>query len=178
MQRPATRNSSPANKGTGIGGGYRDLLPHAEEILHRLHSLKAGGEIRFGAYPSAAAWLFPQVVRHLPDTIRLLLREGPSVDLESALIGGDIDLAIRPVHPLVIDESLTHEVLWREPLTPSSRRTTHWQPPNRSVSNSSPTFRSSRSARAAAYVSSSRIWRSRPPVSARSPPGHRMNWST
>ena len=46
MQRPASRNSSPASKGTGIGGGYRHLLPHAEEILRRLHSLKAGGEIR------------------------------------------------------------------------------------------------------------------------------------
>jgi DNA-binding transcriptional LysR family regulator len=39
------------------------------------------------------------------------------VDLEAALVRGDLDLAIRPVHPLVTDESLTHELLWREPLT-------------------------------------------------------------
>jgi DNA-binding transcriptional LysR family regulator len=95
----------------------RALLPRAEEILRSLQSLNGGGEVRFGAYPSAAAWLFPRVVRRLPDGIRLLLVEGPSIDLESALLRGDIDLAIRPVHPLVTDESLVHEVLWREPLT-------------------------------------------------------------
>ncbi|TDD16779.1 LysR family transcriptional regulator, partial [Kribbella turkmenica] len=95
----------------------RALLPRAEEILRLVHSLSAGGEVRFGAYPSAAAWLVPQVVRRLPDNVRLILVEGASVDLESGLIQGDLDLAIRPVHPLVTDESLTHEVLWREPLT-------------------------------------------------------------
>jgi DNA-binding transcriptional LysR family regulator len=95
----------------------RAVLPQAEEILRLVQNLTAGGEVRFGAYPSAAAWLFPQVVRRLPDNIKLLLVEGPSVDLESALVRGDLDLAIRPVHPLVADESLIHEVLWREPLT-------------------------------------------------------------
>jgi len=95
----------------------RTLLPHAEEILNRLQDLSSGGgDVRFGAYPSAAAHLFPQVVRRLPPNITLHLVEGPSVDLESALLRGDIDLAIRPVHPLVADESLEHEVLWREPL--------------------------------------------------------------
>jgi DNA-binding transcriptional LysR family regulator len=95
----------------------RALLPEAEEILRRAQNLSAGGAVRFGAYPSAAAWLFPQVVRRLPDSIRLLLVEGPSLDLEAALVRGDIDLAIRPVHPLVTDESLVHEILWSEPLT-------------------------------------------------------------
>ncbi len=95
----------------------RALVPHAEEILNRLNDLtSAGGEVRFGTYPSAAAWLFPQVVRRLPAEIRLLLVEGPSIDLESGLLRGDLDLAIRPVHPLVASESLEHEVLWREPL--------------------------------------------------------------
>lgn len=95
----------------------RKLLPHAEQILNGLGDLSSGGgQIRFGAYPSAAAYLFPQVVRRLPANITLHLVEGPSVDLESALLRGDIDLAIRPVHPLVADESLEHEVLWREPL--------------------------------------------------------------
>jgi DNA-binding transcriptional LysR family regulator len=95
----------------------RALVPQAEEILRLVQNLSTRGEVRFGAYPSAATWLFPQVVRRLPDNVRLLLVEGPSVDLESALVRGDIDLAIRPVHPLVADESLVHEVLWREPLT-------------------------------------------------------------
>jgi DNA-binding transcriptional LysR family regulator len=85
----------------------RALVPHAEEILQRLTDLSTGrAEVRFGAYPSAAAWLFPRVVRRLPDGIRLLLVEGPSVDLEAALVRGDVDLAIRPVHPLVASEAL------------------------------------------------------------------------
>ena len=95
----------------------RALVPHAEEILNRLNDLtSAGGEVRFGTYPSAAAWLFPQVVRRLPAEIRLHLVEGPSIDLEGALGRGEVDLAIRPVHPLVASESLRHEILWTEPL--------------------------------------------------------------
>ncbi|MEV0290322.1 LysR family transcriptional regulator [Kribbella sp. NPDC050820] len=95
----------------------RALVPYAEMILTRLNDLSSGGaEVRFGTYPSAAAWLFPQVVQRLPAKIRLMLVEGPSIDLESALLRGDIDLAIRPVHPLVAAESLEHEILWREPL--------------------------------------------------------------
>jgi len=61
----------------------RAVLPQAEELLRLVQNLTAGGEVRFGAYPSAAAWLFPRVVRRLPDNIKLLV-EGPSVDLESA----------------------------------------------------------------------------------------------
>jgi DNA-binding transcriptional LysR family regulator len=95
----------------------RALVPHAEEILSRLNDLaSAGGEVRFGTYPSAAAWLFPQVVRRLPAEIRLHLVEGPTIDLEGALGRGEVDLAIRPVHPLVASESLHHEILWTEPL--------------------------------------------------------------
>jgi DNA-binding transcriptional LysR family regulator len=95
----------------------RALLPHAEEILNRLGDLTASrGHVRFGAYPSAAAWLFPQVVQRLPAEVRLHLVEGPSIDLEGALGRADVDLAIRPVHPLVASESLQHEILWTEPL--------------------------------------------------------------
>ena len=103
----------------------RALLPHAEEILTRLGllaDLSTGairGQVRFGAYPSAAAWLFPLVAlrlqREYPE-LRLLLHEGPSIELESALGRGEIDLAIRPVHPLVAAEDLDHELLWKEPL--------------------------------------------------------------
>jgi DNA-binding transcriptional LysR family regulator len=94
----------------------RALLPAAEEILHRLGELSTvRGQVRFGTYPSAAAWLFPQVAVRMPE-VRLLLVEGPSIELERALVQGEIDLAIRPVHPLVVSESLEHRVLWREPL--------------------------------------------------------------
>jgi DNA-binding transcriptional LysR family regulator len=105
----------------------RALLPHAEEMLARLDvfaELSADGDtvrghVRFGAYPSAAAWLFPRVARRLAQDspgVRLLLHEGPSVELESALTAGEVDLAIRPVHPPVVDDRLEHVVLWREPL--------------------------------------------------------------
>jgi len=95
----------------------RALVPHAEEILRRLNDLtSAGGEVRFGTYPSAAAWLFPQVAQRLPAEVRLHLVEGPSIELEDALGRGEVDLAIRPVHPLVASETLDHEVLWTEPL--------------------------------------------------------------
>ena len=70
----------------GLTPEGRALVPHAEEILNRLNDLaSAGGEVRFGTYPSAAAWLFPQVVRRVPAEIRLHLVEGPSIDLEGAL---------------------------------------------------------------------------------------------
>jgi len=100
----------------------RALLPHAEEILTRLDlltDLSTGGQVRFGAYPSVAAWLFPQVALRLQreqPAVHLLLHEGPSIDLEEALNQGEIDLAIRPVHPLVANSELEHELLWREPL--------------------------------------------------------------
>ena len=95
----------------------RALLPYAEDILNRLGDLSAArGHVRFGAYPSAAAWLFPRVAQRVPDQVRLHLVEGPSIDLEGALGRGDVDLAIRPVHPLVASEALEHEILWTEPL--------------------------------------------------------------
>jgi DNA-binding transcriptional LysR family regulator len=112
----------------------RALLPHAEEILQRLNVLadladRGGeavhGEVLLGVYPSAAAYLFPQAVRCLQRThphVRLLLREGPSVALSSALADGDIDLAIRPVLPLVNDDRVASTVLWREPLVAVFRR--------------------------------------------------------
>jgi LysR family hydrogen peroxide-inducible transcriptional activator len=112
----------------------RALLPHAEEILQRLNVLAdltaeggrvVHGEVWLGVYPSAAAYLFPQAVLSLQRThpqVRLVLREGPSIALSSALASGDVDLAIRPVLPLVNDDHVTSFVLWREPLVAVFRR--------------------------------------------------------
>jgi DNA-binding transcriptional LysR family regulator len=103
----------------------RALLPHAEEILHRLNvlaDLTGGairGEVRLGAYPSAAAYLYPLAARALQRAhpqVRLVLREGPSVALSGAVADGDVDLAIRPVLPLINDDRMVSTVLWREPL--------------------------------------------------------------
>ncbi len=105
----------------------RALLPLAQQLLQRLAVLSelgsgtstVRGEVRIGTYPSAAAYLFPLAVRRLQRThpdIRLVLREGASVALGAALVSADIDLAVRPVMPLLSDSRLASRVLWREPL--------------------------------------------------------------
>ncbi|MGP4111357.1 LysR family transcriptional regulator [Streptomyces sp. 4N509B] len=106
----------------------RALLPHAEEILSRLDvfsEVAAGaagvvrGEVRLGMYPSAAAFLYPALVRRLRQaapTVRTTLFEGPTLSLESQLSAGDIDLALRPVLPLARDDRLLNARLWSEPL--------------------------------------------------------------
>ncbi|WUI04142.1 LysR family transcriptional regulator [Spirillospora sp. NBC_00431] len=103
----------------------RGLLPHAEEIIRRLDLLAetaAGsvcGTVRLGCYPSVAAYLYPRAVRALRDThpqVRLVLHEGPSLEIGEQLAGGGVDLAVRPLHPLVNSDEVTSEVLWREPL--------------------------------------------------------------
>ncbi|MEO3868786.1 LysR family transcriptional regulator [Nonomuraea sp. B12E4] len=103
----------------------RALLPHAEEILRRLSVLTeltggvVRGEVRLGAYPSAAAYLYPLAVRALHAThphVRLVLREGPSVALGDDLVEGAFDLAIRPLQPLVGSDEVASQVLWHEPL--------------------------------------------------------------
>ncbi|MER7717634.1 LysR family transcriptional regulator [Streptomyces flaveolus] len=103
----------------------RALLPHAEEILRRLSLLKevaggsASGTVRVGCYPSAAAYLYPLLVRALRTThpgLRVTLHEGPSVELGSRLLSGEVDVAVRPLLPLVNSDRVSSRVLWREPL--------------------------------------------------------------
>ncbi|NEE03672.1 LysR family transcriptional regulator [Phytoactinopolyspora halotolerans] len=106
----------------------RALLPHAEEILVRLGVFadvvaEAGGqprgEVHVGMYPSAAAFLYPDLVRQLrqetPD-VTTVLREGDTLALEQMLAGGEVDVAVRPLLPLVSDDRLHYRRLWREPL--------------------------------------------------------------
>jgi DNA-binding transcriptional LysR family regulator len=106
----------------------RALLPHAEEILSRLQvfSEVAGtepdtvaGQVRVGMYPSAAAALYPALVRQLRQdapAVTTLLREGDTLALESMLIDGDADLVVRPVLPPAREDRLAYQQLWREPL--------------------------------------------------------------
>jgi DNA-binding transcriptional LysR family regulator len=106
----------------------RALLPHAEEVLARLDLLAQmgaatgaapHGQVRLGAYPSAAAFLFAPAVRRLARVhphVSLVLREGESLSLGTLLTDGEIDLAIRPMLPLLSDDRLASAVLWREPL--------------------------------------------------------------
>lgn len=106
----------------------RALLPHAEEILARLHVFAevvaeargvVHGEVRVGMYPSAAAFLYPPLARQLQrdtPTVSAVLREGDTLTLEQMLSSGEIDLAVRPVLPQVRDDKLIHRRLWSEPL--------------------------------------------------------------
>lgn len=112
----------------GLTPEGRALLPHAEEVLFRIDAFSnvaegadgvVRGEVRIGMYPSAAAFLYPRLVRRLRQqapTVHTVLREAPTLALECLLSAGDIDLAVRPVLPLVRDDRLTSQWLWSEPL--------------------------------------------------------------
>ncbi|MEV8565193.1 LysR substrate-binding domain-containing protein [Streptomyces sp. NPDC051322] len=103
----------------------RGLLPQAEEILRRLDrlaeaaSVSMSGTVRIGCYPSVAAYLYPLAVHALRAThplVRLVLQEGSSVELGTRLLSGEVDLAVRPLHPLINSDLVASQVLWREPL--------------------------------------------------------------
>lgn len=118
------RSTHPA----GLTPEGRTLLPHARALLRDLETLcnsasivdgSAHGDVRLGIYPSAAAFLLPEILRTLRGSypgVRLVLREGPTETLDLALYGGDIDLALRPTLPPARGDRLAHNVLWREPL--------------------------------------------------------------
>lgn len=106
----------------------RELLPHARGMLQHLqaagdNAARAGrrvhGKVRLGACPSAAAHLFPflfeQSAQRYPG-VELVLREGTALELEAALLSGEVDLAVRPVLPVPASDALTCRSLWREPL--------------------------------------------------------------
>ncbi|MCL2465495.1 MAG: LysR family transcriptional regulator substrate-binding protein [Micrococcales bacterium] len=105
----------------------RAMLPHAEAFLHQLEFLSQAadslsdvrGTVRVGLYPSVSCWLFPRLlplIGRLYPHVRLVLWEGQSADLSEALITGAIDVAVRPLVPLVGSGRLNYQVLWREPL--------------------------------------------------------------
>jgi DNA-binding transcriptional LysR family regulator len=106
----------------------RALLPHAEAMLSNLRTLcdtaarsdgAPRGEVRVGLYPSAAVYLLPRVLellgKNYPD-VHLTLCEGSTLELEDALLGGGIELAVRPLMPQPRSAKLGHATLWREPL--------------------------------------------------------------
>ncbi|WP_084678036.1 LysR family transcriptional regulator [Actinopolymorpha alba] len=105
----------------------RAALPHAEAVLHHVHELCNGaaadgsvrGDVRLAIYPSAAAFLIPDLLVELRQAhphVKLALREGPTMALDELLLAGEADLAVRPVLPPVGSEKLAHAVLWHEPL--------------------------------------------------------------
>lgn len=106
----------------------RAILPYAQQVLENVQALadaaagadgRVRGEVRLAIYPSASAFLLPELVAQLqsafPD-VKLSLREGPTRALDELLRNGEADLAVRPVLPPVSGGRLVHTVLWREPL--------------------------------------------------------------
>ena len=105
----------------------RSLLPHAETLLGQLEFLSQASEARYGVhgsvslglYPSVSCWLFPRLLatirRTYPD-LGLVLWEGQSVDLGDSLLNGQVDLAVRPLVPVVSSDRLACDVLWQESL--------------------------------------------------------------
>ncbi|MGW1680688.1 LysR family transcriptional regulator [Saccharopolyspora sp. NPDC002376] len=106
----------------------RELLPHARGMLQHLQAAsdnashaaqRVCGKVRLGAYPSAAAHLFPflleQSALRYPG-VELVPWEGTTLELEAALLSGDVDLAVRPVLPAPTSDAFTCRMLWQEPL--------------------------------------------------------------
>ncbi|WP_082944769.1 LysR family transcriptional regulator [Mycobacterium sp. 852013-50091_SCH5140682] len=107
----------------------RRLHPHVQAVLDELTAAQRnlpnaggllGGTVVVGMYPSAAAHCYAEVVRHLKQTqpgVEVLLWEGATLELDAALVAGDIDLAIRPSLPTPEHvDRLGCEMLWSEPL--------------------------------------------------------------
>lgn len=106
----------------------RALLPHAQAMLTNLRTLcttaarsdgTPRGEVCVGIYPSASVYLLPRTLsllqKHHPD-VTLTLREGSTLELEAALLTGEIELAVRPIMPPLQTDKVNHATLWREPL--------------------------------------------------------------
>lgn len=106
----------------------RGVLPHARQVVESVRALADGaagaggqvrGEVRLAIYPSASAFLLPELLVRLRSNhpgVRLVLREGPTKALDELLSNGEADLAVRPVLPPAGGDRLTHASLWREPL--------------------------------------------------------------
>ncbi len=105
----------------------RAMLPHAESFLRHLEFLSqvtdslsgVRGTVRVGLYPSVSCWLFPRLLPlagRLHPHLKLMLWEGQSADLSAALADGDVDVAVRPLIPVVDSDRLEYSLLWREPL--------------------------------------------------------------
>lgn len=100
-------------------GRIVDALAEAEMTV-TVPGDRLAGRVVVGMYPSAAAAVFPRLLGELtgehPD-LRVNLWEGATLELDDALIAGDIDLAVRPTVPAPeAGGRLSSVPLWSEPL--------------------------------------------------------------
>ncbi|UNS95340.1 LysR family transcriptional regulator [Streptomyces tubbatahanensis] len=103
------------------------LAEHARSILGALNSAEeamagrrgaARGVVTLGSYPSASAAFIPALLDRLARTspdIKVALLERSTLELDTALHHGEIDVCLRPMAP-PIGPSARSRPLWREPL--------------------------------------------------------------
>ncbi|GAA3054894.1 LysR family transcriptional regulator [Actinokineospora globicatena] len=108
------------------------LLPIAKRILSDVDSARLEvaelvglrqGRIRLGATPSVCVGVLADVLRRYHDRypgIRLQVEESGSRDLTSALLGGELDLALLIVRPQGVESALTMTPVLREHLMVAS----------------------------------------------------------
>jgi DNA-binding transcriptional LysR family regulator len=107
----------------------RRLTDYARRIVEALdeaqHTVNApadrlAGSVAVGMYPSAAAAIFPQLLAELAvahPELQVSLWEGATLELDGALLAGDVDLAVRADVPEPeAGDRLSSVPVWTEPL--------------------------------------------------------------
>ncbi|QKW32121.1 LysR family transcriptional regulator [Nocardiopsis flavescens] len=107
--------------GAALAVQARNVLHALEEAESAMAPWRGGalGIVSLGSYPSVSAAFVPDLLRDLADRepdIRVILSERATLELDEALIAGDVDLYLRPMLPRPASESVNCLPLWREPL--------------------------------------------------------------
>ncbi|WP_195909156.1 LysR family transcriptional regulator [Microlunatus sp. Gsoil 973] len=96
-----------------------DILDEAQHTVD-VPSGRLAGAVVVGMYPSAAAAIFPQLLADLAvdhPGLQVSLWEGATLELDGALLSGDIDLAVRATVPAPEARTRFSAIpLWSEPL--------------------------------------------------------------
>lgn len=115
----------------------REILATVEQAVTEVDSLSGvrRGRVALGAHPSISAGFLPHVLSGLVadyPQVQVELSEHTTVGLGESLGNGSLHLAVRSVSSAPPTESLTNEVLWREPycaVVPAGHPLTTHTPP-------------------------------------------------
>jgi len=91
-----------SRQGVTLTAAGSRLLASAIRVLDELDAARrelaggetAGGTVRLGAFPTAAAGLVPRTLAALPHGVRVTVREGTTPSLTRAVRAGTLDLAV------------------------------------------------------------------------------------
>lgn len=104
------------------------LAEHARSILSELESAEAAmaprrggarGVVTLGSHPSASAAFVPPVLEESAGAnpeVKVVLLERSTLELDEALVNGEVDIYLRPMAPPPAVPSVRSRPLWREPL--------------------------------------------------------------